>query len=50
MAPSRPGRHQAVVEAFFRASRGGDFEALLSVLDPDVSLRPDEQARRMGVL
>ena len=43
-------RHQAIVEAFFRASRGGDFEALLSVLDPDVSLRPDEQARRMGVL
>ena len=43
-------RHQAIVEAFFRASRGGDFGALLSVLDPDVSLRPDEQARRMGVL
>jgi RNA polymerase sigma factor (sigma-70 family) len=42
-------RHQAIVEAFFRASRGGDFQALLSVLDPDVSLRGDEAARRMGV-
>jgi RNA polymerase sigma-70 factor (ECF subfamily) len=50
MARGRPGRHQAVVEAFFRASRGADFEALLSVLDPDVSLRPDEQARRTAVL
>jgi RNA polymerase sigma factor (sigma-70 family) len=41
-------RHQAIVEAFFRASRGGDFQALLAVLDPDVSLRLDEQALRMG--
>lgn len=41
-------RHQAVVEAFFRASRDGNFQALLSVLDPDVSLRGDEAARRMG--
>ncbi len=41
-------RHQAIVEAFFQASRRGDFQALLSVLDPDVSLRPDEGARRMG--
>ena len=32
------------MEAFFRASRGGDFEALLEVLDPDVG-RP---ARRGG--
>src|SRR5579862_5815070 len=41
-------RHQAIVEAFFRASRGGDFQALLSVLDPDVALRVDESALRMG--
>src|SRR5205814_9734381 len=33
----------------FRASRGGDFQALLAVLDPDVALRGDEAARRMGV-
>src|SRR5438093_420816 len=32
-------RHRDIVEAFFRASRAGDFEALLAVLDPDVALR-----------
>ena len=37
------------MEAFFRASRAGDFQALLAVLDPDVVLRGDEAARRMGV-
>ncbi|MPZ49047.1 MAG: sigma-70 family RNA polymerase sigma factor [Dehalococcoidia bacterium] len=42
-------RHRHVVEAFFRASRSGDFQALLAVLDPDVVLRPDEEALRMGV-
>ena len=30
-----------VVEAFFAASRDGDFDALLEVLDPDVELRID---------
>jgi RNA polymerase sigma-70 factor, ECF subfamily len=42
-------RQREIVEAFFRASRGGDFQALLAVLDPDVVLRPDEEALRMGV-
>jgi RNA polymerase sigma factor (sigma-70 family) len=42
-------RHRDVVEAFFRASRDGDLQALLAVLDPDVVLRPDEEALRMGV-
>jgi ketosteroid isomerase-like protein len=41
-------RHREIVEAFFKASRGGDFQALLAVLDPDVTLRPDEEALRMG--
>lgn len=40
--------HQQVVEAFFRASREGDFEALLAVLDPDVVLRPDAAALQIG--
>jgi RNA polymerase sigma-70 factor (ECF subfamily) len=40
--------HRAVVEAFFRASRSGEFEALLAVLDPDVALRVDKEALRMG--
>src|SRR5882672_3076941 len=34
-------RQRKVVEAFLAASRGGDFEALLAVLDPDVVLRAD---------
>jgi RNA polymerase sigma-70 factor (ECF subfamily) len=41
-------RHRDVVTAFFRASRDGDLEALLGVLDPDVVLRPDETALAMG--
>ena len=32
---------RSVVEAFFRAARGGDMAALVSVLDPDVILRAD---------
>jgi RNA polymerase sigma factor (sigma-70 family) len=42
-------RQRDIVEAFFRASRGGDLQALLAVLDPDVALRGDESALRMGV-
>jgi RNA polymerase sigma-70 factor (ECF subfamily) len=34
-------RQREVVDAFLAASRGGDFEALLQVLDPDVVLRHD---------
>jgi RNA polymerase sigma-70 factor (ECF subfamily) len=41
-------RQRTVVEAFFRASRDGDLQALLAVLDPDVALRADETALRMG--
>jgi RNA polymerase sigma factor (sigma-70 family) len=39
-------RQRKVVDAFFRASRAGDFDALLAVLDPDVVLRADVGARR----
>jgi RNA polymerase sigma factor (sigma-70 family) len=38
-------RQREVVEAYLAASRGGDFEALLAVLDPDVVLRVDYGAR-----
>src|SRR6059036_466615 len=41
-------RQRAVVDAFLAASRGGDFAALLAVLDPDVVLRADPTAVRMG--
>jgi len=34
-------QQRGVVEAFFAASRDGDFDALLEVLDPDVELRID---------
>jgi RNA polymerase sigma factor (sigma-70 family) len=34
-------RQREVVDAFFAASRDGDFEALLAVLDPEVELRID---------
>jgi RNA polymerase sigma factor (sigma-70 family) len=41
-------RQRAVVDAFLAASRGGDFDALLAVLDPEVVLRADPAAVRMG--
>src|ERR671914_3026245 len=41
-------RQAELVEAFLSAARGGDFEALLSVLDPEVVLRADEQAVSLG--
>jgi RNA polymerase sigma factor (sigma-70 family) len=34
-------RQRAVVDAFFAASRDGDLDALVAVLDPDVVLRSD---------
>ncbi|MFE7192692.1 sigma-70 family RNA polymerase sigma factor [Kitasatospora sp. NPDC057541] len=37
---------RAVVEAFLAAARGGDFDALLTVLDPDVVARSDGGALR----
>ncbi|GAA4070422.1 RNA polymerase sigma factor SigJ [Actinomadura miaoliensis] len=45
-----PHRQRAVVEAFSAAARGGDFEALLAVLDPDVVLRWDAGPAGAGVL
>src|SRR5262247_3896370 len=41
-------RQREVVEAFLAASRGGDFEALLAVLDPDVLVRADRAAVPAG--
>jgi RNA polymerase sigma factor (sigma-70 family) len=34
-------RQREVVDAFFAAARGGDFDALVAVLDPDVVARTD---------
>jgi RNA polymerase sigma factor (sigma-70 family) len=41
-------RQREVVDAFFAAARGGDFDALVAVLDPDVVLRSDGGAERPG--
>jgi hypothetical protein len=38
---SEPGQQREVVDAFLAAARGGDFEALVAVLHPDVVLRAD---------
>src|SRR2546426_4921669 len=45
--PALP-RQRKVVDAFLAASRGGDFEALLAVLDPEVVLRADRAAVQIG--
>jgi len=41
-------RRRQVVDAFLAASRAGDFQALLSLLDPEVTMRADATAVRMG--
>src|SRR5918992_5341198 len=41
-------RQREMVDAFFRAARGGDVETLIALLDPDVVLRSDFGARRPG--
>ena len=43
-------RQRDVVDAFLRAARGGDFDALMQLLDPDVVLVPDSAAIAMGSL
>jgi RNA polymerase sigma-70 factor, ECF subfamily len=39
-------RQREIVDAFIAASRAGDFEALLRILDPDVVVRADTAADR----
>jgi RNA polymerase sigma-70 factor, ECF subfamily len=39
-------RQREVVDAFFRAARGGEFDALVALLDPEVVLRADFGAGR----
>jgi RNA polymerase sigma factor (sigma-70 family) len=43
-----PARQREVVTAFLAASRGGDFAALVALLDPDVALRTDPDGVRLG--
>ena len=44
----RAERQRAVVDAFFAAAREAQFAALLQLLDPDVVMRADAVAVRMG--
>jgi len=39
-----PGRQRELVDAFLRAARSGDFEALVRILDPEVVVRADAGA------
>ena len=41
-------RRREIVGAFLAASRGGDFDALLALLDPDIVLRSDTVVAQMG--
>lgn len=41
-------RRREVVDAFLAAARGGDFDALLALFDPDVVLRADGRAAQIG--
>src|SRR5947208_5035726 len=43
-------RRKNIVDAFLKASREGDFEGLLAVLDPGVVFRADAAAQRLGSL
>ena len=43
-------RQKNIVDAFLKASREGDFEGLLAVLDPEVVVRADQAAQRLGSL
>jgi RNA polymerase sigma factor (sigma-70 family) len=47
-SPADLNRQRQVVDAFLTALRGGDFEGLLAVLDPEVVVRIDEAAARPG--
>jgi RNA polymerase sigma factor (sigma-70 family) len=41
-------RQRSVVDAFLAALRGGDFEAIVAVLDPDVRVRMDDTHEMRG--
>jgi RNA polymerase sigma-70 factor (ECF subfamily) len=41
-------RQREIVDAFLAASRGGDFQTLLALLDPDVVVRADRSAVQVG--
>jgi RNA polymerase sigma factor (sigma-70 family) len=46
LPPSDIASHRDVINAFLTASRNGDFDAMLAVLDPDIVFRVDAAAAR----
>jgi RNA polymerase sigma-70 factor (ECF subfamily) len=48
VADTDSARKRQAVEAFLTASRNGDFDALVAVLDPEVVVRADAEAARAG--
>jgi RNA polymerase sigma factor (sigma-70 family) len=48
VGPGDLARQWTIVDAFLAASREGDFEALLAILDPDIVLRADAGAGPFG--
>ena len=48
LGPAERGRQREIVNAFLAASRGGDFAALLELLDPDAVYRADASAIASG--
>ncbi|KAB2770285.1 sigma-70 family RNA polymerase sigma factor [Brucella anthropi] len=47
-ANTNRARQRKLVDAFLAAARGGDFDALVSVLDPDAVFRADDEAILQG--
>ncbi|HTD54419.1 MAG TPA: sigma factor-like helix-turn-helix DNA-binding protein, partial [Silvibacterium sp.] len=43
------GRQRELVDAFVAAAHGGDFDALIRVLDPEVVLRADRDPASRGI-
>lgn len=43
-------RRRAVVDAFFAAARAGDFDRLVSLLDPAIELRADNGSRALDIV
>jgi RNA polymerase sigma-70 factor (ECF subfamily) len=49
MPDSDRARQRRIVDAFLAAAHGGDFDALLAVLDPEVVLRADRDPASRGI-
>ncbi len=48
VSDAHPARQPEVIDAFLAASRSGDFDALVALLDPDIVLVADSAAVDMG--